>query len=232
MTKKHSENIEDVLNTLVTEVTTYAERIKKEEATKQTSAKSERDRVERSLDKIKIALIGKFGSGKNKFLEIAQEQFPNLEIREAKFATPIYELSYMIQNHLKIDNHKDGKLLQFLGSHFKDTVDKNIWVDALFLDPNLQKHNHIITDCRFPEEVEKCVELGYKIIKIERSFEFRVNNQGNRDPNHISETALDRVPSSTYDYIVNNNGPLEMLEGAVIRIVNEINKKRKTVASF
>lgn len=176
---------------------------------------------------IKICLSGKLGSGKNLFLELAEKNFPELEIFEEKFAYPIYDIQEMIQDKLNIENHKDGKLLQFIGNHFRE-YDKDIWVKQFIKrDKYCNDDNVIITDCRFPNELEACNSLGYTTVRIKRQQEFRGNNLGNRDFNHISETSLDKYPDVNFDFTINNNGSLEMFEEAVKQVVRYAQKVKK-----
>lgn len=176
---------------------------------------------------MKIAVSGKLGAGKNLFHDIAQELFPELKFEEGKFADLIYCIHYDIQSTLDLPAKKDGKLLQFLGKHFRDTISKSFWVDKFFEKEAYRDHkNLIITDVRFPEEFEECKKRGYVLIRINRTQELRDNNLGNRDINHESETALDHVPDSAFDYTINNNGSFQLFESAVISIIEEL-KRRK-----
>ncbi len=154
---------------------------------------------------LKIALHGKFGSGKSTFLSIAQELHPELEIKDAKFAHYLYVCMNTIQNLLNLNSEKDGSLLQFIGTHYREKYGGNFWVKKFFNRLDLKDTNHIVTDLRYMEELERCELEGYVIVKIVRDDGFRYEHLHSRDPNHISETALDGIPNSRYDYLVNNN---------------------------
>lgn len=169
---------------------------------------------------IKIALIGKLGSGKNLFLDIARKFYPELDFQEAKFAQPIYDTVSSVQTSLGLPITKDGKMLQFIGSHYREEYNQNFWVDKFFSKPI--ESNHIITDVRFPNELFTSTLCGYVTIKINRKLELRMNNLGNRDIHHISETALDSTSDTVYNFTINNNGSLELFEGAVISIIQRI----------
>lgn len=170
---------------------------------------------------IKIAISGKFGCGKSTFFEVARKQFPNLNFVEGKFASNIYHLQNIIQKELGVIREKDGKLLQFLGSHFKEEYGEDIWIKKYF-DQQRVGTNEIITDCRFPIEMKTCRQKDYYLIRIDRQYQLRANNQGNRNPNHISETALDKVPDYEFDYVINNNGSFDLFEAAIIHIIQEL----------
>jgi hypothetical protein len=174
---------------------------------------------------IKIALSGRMGSGKNQFLSIADRLFPELKLVEHKFASAIYQVMHNIQNNLEVEKHKDGKLLQFLGSHYRET-NSDFWVNLFFRDH--KPCNHIITDVRYPNELKACELRNYYTVKLYRQDELRLGSVGNRDIHHISETALDKTSDTNYDYVINNNGSLDLLEGAVHTIISEILRKERS----
>lgn len=175
---------------------------------------------------IRIAVSGKLGCGKDLFLTKAQEFFPKLDFQNEKMAKSIYNLTSLIQDSLYIPRIKDGRLLQFIGNHYRDLY-PDIWVDSFFTNTHDVNSNVIVTDVRYPNELEACKQKGFTTIRILRQDEFRLNNLGNRDLKHLSETALDDTPITEYDYVINNNGTLEMFEGAVINVVNDILRDEK-----
>lgn len=177
------------------------------------------------INKIKIALHGKLGSGKSTFVSVAQGLYEEKYIVDAKIAQPIYRCMLAIQKELGLEYTKDGGLMQMLGTHFKNTHGKRFWVDKFFEDP--KPYNHIITDIRYPEEFEECKEQGYTMVKIIRDDGFRLEHLAGRNPHHLSETAMDSIRDINYDYLVNNNGSLELLEGAVHHIVRNVLEGRK-----
>jgi dephospho-CoA kinase len=171
---------------------------------------------------IKIAVSGKLGSGKDLFLYLANLHFPDLKFENAKFATPLYHIAYDMQRYLGLPDSKDGELLQFIGNHYRKN-DPSFWVKRFpFESPLVKEHNVIVTDIRYPEELDACRQNGFVTVRIHRQDEYRLNNLGNRDLKHASETALDSTPNYAYDYVVNNNGTLDLYEGAVIRIIDEV----------
>jgi len=168
---------------------------------------------------IKIAISGKLGAGKSEFLRIANESYPWLGLTDAKFAGPIYSCLHAVQHRLDLPQEKDGKVLQFLGSHYREKYGNKFWVKKFF--ENALEINHIVTDLRFPEEFEACKQRNYILVRIKRQDDLRLDSAGNRDINHISETALDSTPDAFFDFIINNNGSMELLESAVHHIMGE-----------
>lgn len=120
------------------------------------------------------------------------------------------------------------EILQWVGTDaMRDKVHPNIWVNALFSDyrKNMQKSSSyedaknlsfpkwIITDMRFPNEMQAVKDRGGITIRIHRDTFFRTGDFS--VSTHPSETALDE---SKFDYEIENNGTIEEL----IKKVKEI----------
>lgn len=147
-------------------------------------------------------------------------------------------------------------LLQYIGTDlFRSKINTDIWVNALFADYNplytmkeidrstmartevdhLVHPTWIISDVRFPNEVEAIKDRGGIVVRINRPpYErFKSNNPNlnhreaeemdneslqaasdyydrtvTKTPPHISETALDDYE---FDHVIDNNGTLEEL---------------------
>jgi hypothetical protein len=104
------------------------------------------------------------------------------------------------------------KILQLLGTECgRNIIHPNIWVNSTFSDfkPFAKIPNHpytlypswIITDVRFPNEVERIHKEGGIVIRIHRD----IPNQSN----HISETMLDGY--TDFDYTIENDGTIDEL---------------------
>lgn len=106
------------------------------------------------------------------------------------------------------------ELLQKLGTEaMREGLHTNVWVNALFADyqpigwePE-DVSNWIITDMRFPNEMEAVVEKNGITIRVVRDYALR---GGPEDPKnlHPSETALD---GHTMHYEIINDGTIEDL---------------------
>lgn len=110
------------------------------------------------------------------------------------------------------------QLLQELGTEaMRDGLHTNVWVNALFADFKFAKMSQynpshwLITDMRFPNELEAIKERGGITIRVTRDYALR---GGPEDPKnlHPSETALDK---ETFDYEIVNDGTIEELIGKV-----------------
>ncbi len=122
------------------------------------------------------------------------------------------------------------ELMQLIGTDlFRDKLLNNIWVNALFADykshytnfndayKNNNNHvypNWIITDVRFPNELEAIKKRNGIVIRVNRDFEQERKDKGIHIPKelltkeHESETALD---NAEFDYIIDNNSDIPHL---------------------
>jgi hypothetical protein len=123
------------------------------------------------------------------------------------------------------------ELLQRLGTEaMRDGLHTNVWVNALFADYKeeiyrsevptraagfIDQHvypNWIITDMRFPNEMEAIVKRGGITIRVTRP----VKKSKNTPRLHPSETALDKA---TFDYEIINDGSVDDLIAKVRQIL-------------
>ena len=121
-------------------------------------------------------------------------------------------------------------LLQKLGTEaMRNGLHENVWVNALFADYGAntvaigtnefnitetdELPNWIITDCRFPNELEAVKTHKGITIKV-------IRDSGNTiGTTHASETALDDY--TEWDYVVDNNGSIEDLKTQVFSILEK-----------
>jgi len=109
-------------------------------------------------------------------------------------------------------------MLQLIGTEGgRDLIHHNIWVNALFADYNhgfnadeevFSMPDWVITDMRFPNELDAVKQRGGITIRIERG----AGNTGD----HPSETALD---NAQFDHRLDNNGTLENLRNDIVTIL-------------
>ena len=117
------------------------------------------------------------------------------------------------------------KFLQYFGTDFmRELFSDNLWVDIIieFIKGNLlhtADNMFVITDARFPNEIERVQErLGKKCdiisLRVERpSLPVNPNS-------HISETALDDY---FFDYTIINDGTKKELKEKVKQFVDGLN---------
>lgn len=158
-----------------------------------------------------IGLSGKFGVGKDTAAEWIVKKHP--EYKVVAFASALKRIVAIMTSTTEESQytregkafvppgfeHSVGKYQQILGmlgrEHFRD----DIWVNIALNTPAEYK---IITDVRFPNEVEAIKKAGGVVIRINR---YGVVLNDGRDVNHCSETALDNYK---FDWIIDNNGSL------------------------
>jgi len=119
------------------------------------------------------------------------------------------------------------EFLQKLGTEaMRNGLHTNVWVNALFADykmsyiqhPDIEYVDHkaypnwIITDMRFPNELEAVIKKGGITIRVVRP--------GTVTGEHPSETALD---NTTFDYEIINDGTMEELVKKVKEILIQEN---------
>lgn len=149
-------------------------------------------------------------------------------------------------------------LLQKIGTEsMRDIIHENVWVNSLFADYKILNEdlivakarrspskwldaeypNWIITDLRFPNELNAVEDRGGITIRVDRDLPCKVcqltlaDRRGNQckeircplgTKEHLSETALDSVP---FKYRINNDGTIEEL----VEKVREILIKEKII---
>jgi len=141
------------------------------------------------------------------------------------FAEPIKEIAKMLfgfsENQMNGNQKEDidsrwnispREALQFIGTElFREQIQRllpdigsDFWVKSL--ENRIPKDtNIVITDVRFPNEVDMIHRLGGKIIRVKRDI---VENQGS----HISEMLIDTLDA---DHDIENNGTIEELHDKV-----------------
>ena len=121
-------------------------------------------------------------------------------------------------HYVEPDNVRE--LLQTLGTDLlRNQLHPNVFVNALFVDYTTKKYsigidkyghqtivdkypNWLITDVRFPNELQAIKDSGGIVIRVNR------NNSLFKSVIHESETVLD---NATFDYVIDNNGTIEEL---------------------
>lgn len=121
-------------------------------------------------------------------------------------------------------------ILQLLGTECgREIIHPNLWVNSLFADyvgipqvgvgiteNNDYKYpNWIITDMRFPNELQAVKDRGGITIRVNRPGVI-MNGIGYNANEHPSETALDYAE---FDYIIDNNGTIEELIEKVKKVL-------------
>ncbi len=135
-----------------------------------------------------------------------------------RFSSGIYHIAESIQAYLGRDKVKDPGLLQFLGEGLRQHYGDDVWVNPAResicdLMQLLPQSNITVTDLRHINEAEMLTELGFITVKI-----VRPDCVIDRDPNHISETAL---ANYNFDYTIINDGTVDELYDKLDNIIYE-----------
>lgn len=97
------------------------------------------------------------------------------------------------------DNNMSARdILQFIGTDIFRKLKSNIWVDATINKIKQEKPKiAIITDCRFPNEVQAIKDNGGKVLRLTRDL---------HHSDHLSESILDmdKYDWNNFDYILDN----------------------------
>lgn len=106
--------------------------------------------------------------------------------------------------------------LQAIGTEWgRDLVSDTIWID--YLDRNVENGSRVvISDVRFLNELTAVRKKGGITIRLKREVA-RVGDVFK----HASETALDTVPDSAYDYVIENQGSVSDLLLRIAEIMKE-----------
>jgi hypothetical protein len=165
---------------------------------------------------IRIALGHKSRVGKDSFAEYLGH---NHYCCCLSFAQKLYDITDLIQTALNKRVEKDPALLQMIGTNLKEYYGEDVWIKVVEerIQDVLQQNdraNIIITDMRFPGEMQMLKKYGFVTINI-----IRPNRPIDRDPEHISEVALD---NAKYDYRIENDGAIGDYHDKIDKVMNDI----------
>lgn len=120
--------------------------------------------------------------------------------------------------------HKDGPLLQMVGTDLYRRMNPNVWTDAVYWA--IEEHKPrvvLIPDVRFPNEAEMVKAMGGELIRCTRMVNGEQYIDPTRSATHPSETALDGYEGWDWDLVAANVATLQWLaKRAVMSIGEEI----------
>ncbi|ALO79461.1 dephospho-CoA kinase [Bacillus phage Hobo] len=194
------------------------------------------------MQEIKIAIAGEFRSGKSTVAEYLDEEYGMVQFA---FADELKRDFHFTYNHIP-RTPKPRKGYQLYGQLMRYLFGEDYWINKCFKkieDVRLVATNYnitgseakfmpVITDLRQHNELERCREEGYHIIKIiapEKVRTKRAVEAGDSfthaEMNHETETYVRNMHA---DYTIVNKGTLEQLYDAVDVVMGAI--AMKTVA--
>lgn len=164
-----------------------------------------------------VVLSGYAGSGKDAVASVlcAEQGFTRVafadKVREVALACSP-ELTMLVRS-VGWDNAKRRqdvrRTLQRLAMAIRDNVDEDAWLDAALRDVDTMFDDIVITDLRFPNELQRVRDLGGTVWRVERAGNGPVNG-------HESETA---VTAADCDLTVRNDGTLADLQSRVLSLI-------------
>lgn len=194
------------------------------------------------MKEIKIAIAGQFRSGKSTVAEYLDEEYGMVQFA---FADELKRDFHFTYNHIP-RTPKPRKGYQLYGQLMRYLFGEDYWINKCFKkieDVRLVANNYnitgreikfspVITDLRQDNELERCREEGYYVIKILAPEEVRVKRAeeagdsfSQEEMNHETETYVENMDA---DYTIVNKGSLEQLYDAVDVVMGAI--AMKTVA--
>ena len=156
---------------------------------------------------MKIAIGYKMGSGKSIAVEYLRQKYGGNEVY---FSMPIYDILHYAQGICRFEEEKDREFLQYIGTWARNK-DPNVWINIALRNAKECKDckNVFISDVRLKNEFSALKEDGWTCVKLMRKH--LEGREGTGSINHPSETELDEIPDSKWDFVINNDGTLEDL---------------------
>lgn len=165
-----------------------------------------------------VGISGRKRSGKDTVYEMIRlrvhSKLPNVDIRQYAFADPVREFAVRYFG-VELDPSRKEEyrfILQGIGEMIREEVNSTYWVYR-----TIRKYEQefpdvgIITDLRYPNEVDIVKEQGGVVLRVSRG-------QENTDM-HPSETSL---TDEEFSDIIYNNGTLEELRMKVIEWTDRV----------
>jgi len=178
---------------------------------------------------IKIAISRKANSGKNTVAKLLEK---NLKIKAntLAFADPIKEIilsTFPSSNRSDLFGASELRdkivpglsvsyryLLQKIGTSFKE-FDNNVWINNLDSKLLLSTSDLVIvSDLRFINEYDYLKKNNFLLIRINRKCYNNIK--------HESEVEQEKIPDSSFNYVLNNYYNLDYLEHKIKDIIKNI----------
>lgn len=173
---------------------------------------------------MRIALSGLKRSGKD---TIGNYLIQNYDCKRYAFADEVKRLARELFLEEFIQNDKPVDLLQWLGNTMRQR-NPDVWINRLATMIQLTKDpvpNLVVTDVRYPNEVQALKNLGFTIVKVQVPVEVSIERCKATEVNFTEELLLhesEQLAQSNeryYDYVIENTGTLEELYSKVEEMV-------------
>ena len=173
---------------------------------------------------MRIALSGLKRSGKD---TIGSYLIQNYGCKRFAFADEVKRLARELFPEEFVQNDKPVDLLQWLGNTMRQR-NPDVWINRLSTKILLTKDpvpNLVVTDVRYPNEVQALKNLGFTIVKVQVPVEVSVERCKATEINFTEELLLhesEQLAQSNeqyYDYVIENTDTLEELYSKVDEMV-------------
>lgn len=156
-----------------------------------------------------IGISGKKRSGKDTFYQVFNTHVmaPKVAVRRYAFADAVKTFATKYFGYEESKKEEQRFILQGVGHMLREEVSENFWVDITYNQILKDREDFtsrgvvlvsVVTDVRYPNEVDSILERNGHIVRIIRE------DYEEPDP-HPSETSLD---NTQFDDVVLNNGDL------------------------
>ena len=165
---------------------------------------------------MRIALSGLKRAGKD---TVGSYLIQNYSCKRFAFADEVKRLARELFPEEFVQNDKPVDLLQWLGNTMRQR-NPDVRINKLSTMIQLTKApipNLVVTDVRYPNEVQALKKLGFTIVKVQVPVEVSVERCKATEINFTEELLLhesEQMAQSNeqyYDYIIDNTGTLEEL---------------------
>lgn len=182
------------------------------------------------MKKTKVFLIvGKARSGKDTVSDIIKEYYKDKIVVQISFTDYIKNYAMKITNWDGKEETKPRELLQILGTEIvRNKVNKNFFINRICEDIEVYKYFAdviIISGGRYQNEIDEPKAKFKNIIAIKVERPNFKNNLTEKQNNHLSELAADKLKNC--DYIIVNDSTKEKLKEKTIKMLGEIENEHK-----
>ena len=163
-------------------------------------------------------LIEKLGYRRIAFADILREALYRLDpvvgFTNGELLTVTRVVDEIGWEKAKVQYSEVRRLLQVIGTEVgRDLIDENVWVNLAMKGVGVND-KVVVTDVRYPNEIDAINKLNGVLIKIRRPDLGPVNN-------HVSDSGL---PDEMFDFIIDNEGSVEDFKNKTLNMFAEFQK--------
>jgi len=179
--------------------------------------------MDNKLQKIFI-ISGKARQGKDTIGEFIKEYYKDLKILHLPNNYYMRDYAKRITDWDGSDETKPRDLLISLADYGRKNIDEHFYIKRTIEDIKMLSNYFdivLITDARFPYEIELPKKEFDNVISIHVERPEFVSELSSDNKKHATETSLDNFDN--YDYKITNDGTLDDLKNKVINLLDNLN---------